>query len=90
MTERSIHITVAEAESFDQLPEYLKPLMLKAQEAAKTAYAPYSQYKVGAALLLADGTIIIGNNQENIAYPSGVCAERVAFLPHRPTTPVWR
>lgn len=80
MTERTLHITIAEAESFDTLPEYLKPLMAKAREAAKTAYAPYSQYRVGAALLLADGTIIIGNNQENIAYPSGVCAERVAFF----------
>jgi cytidine deaminase len=48
--------------------------------AAKRAYAPYSQYNVGAAVLLEDGTIIEGNNQENIAYPSGLCAERVALF----------
>jgi cytidine deaminase len=44
------------------------------------AYAPYSKFKVGAAVLLEDGTVITGNNQENIAYPSGLCAERVALF----------
>ena len=48
--------------------------------AAKRAYAPYSNFKVGAALLLQDGTVIEGNNQENVAYPSGLCAERVALF----------
>lgn len=52
----------------------------KAFEAMKKAYAPYSKFKVGAALLLEDGQIIQGNNQENIAYPSGLCAERVALF----------
>ena len=53
-------------------------LMKKAIEARKTAYAPYSKFHVGAALLLENGEIILGNNQESAAYPSGMCAERVA------------
>ena len=48
--------------------------------AAHRAYAPYSQFHVGAAALLDDGTIVEGNNQENKAYPSGLCAERVALF----------
>jgi cytidine deaminase len=49
-------------------------------DAAKRAYAPYSHFHVGAAVLLNDGTVVEGNNQENIAYPSGLCAERVALF----------
>jgi cytidine deaminase len=48
--------------------------------AARQAYAPYSQFHVGAAVLLKDGTVVIGSNQENMAYPSGLCAERVALF----------
>ena len=55
-------------------------LVNKAFEAMDRAYAPYSKFKVGAALLLDNGQIIQGNNQENIAYPSGLCAERVALF----------
>lgn len=47
--------------------------------ARNKAYAPYSKFSVGAALLLDNGTIVTGNNQENAAYPSGMCAERVAI-----------
>ena len=47
--------------------------------AAKQAYAPYSNFYVGAVVVLANGKIVTGNNQENIAYPSGMCAERVAL-----------
>lgn len=65
-------------ESIAELPKLSKTLMDKAFEAKETAYAPYSKFKVGAALLLANGSIITGNNQENAAYPSGICAERVA------------
>ncbi len=54
--------------------------MEAAAEACSQAYAPYSGFKVGAALLLDDGTILKGSNQENAAYPSGLCAERVAFF----------
>ena len=55
-----------------------KMLMEKAIEARKTAYAPYSKFNVGAALLLENNKIVLGNNQESAAYPSGMCAERVA------------
>lgn len=54
-------------------------LMEKAIEIRKTAYAPYSKFNVGAALLLVNNEIVLGNNQENAAYPSGMCAERVAI-----------
>ena len=56
-----------------------KTLMMKAVEARKNAYAPYSKFNVGAALLLENDEIVLGNNQENAAYPSGLCAERVAI-----------
>lgn len=56
-----------------------KTLMDKAIEARRNAYAPYSKFNVGAALLLENNQIILGNNQENAAYPSGMCAERVAI-----------
>jgi len=52
----------------------------KAKEAVLDAYAPYSNFKVGAAALLGNGEMILGNNQENVAYPSGLCAERVALF----------
>jgi cytidine deaminase len=63
-----------------ELPDSEHILIEKASEASKDAYAPYSNFRVGAAVLLADGTIVKGNNQENIAYPSGLCAERVALF----------
>ena len=56
-----------------------KMLMDKAVEARKKAYAPYSKFSVGAALLLENNEIVLGNNQENAAYPSGMCAERIAI-----------
>lgn len=55
-------------------------LLFEAQKMVKLAYAPYSNFHVGAALLLENGKIITGNNQENAAYPSGLCAERVAIF----------
>ena len=57
-----------------------KKLIESAQYATQSAYAPYSKYKVGAAVLLENGEIIRGNNQENAAYPSGLCAERTALF----------
>jgi cytidine deaminase len=66
-------------EDINELPTSVKLLMDKAIEAKKTAYAPYSKFRVGAAILLENGQIITGNNQENAAYPSGICAERVAI-----------
>jgi cytidine deaminase len=55
-------------------------LVEKAKSASKKAYAIYSQFHVGAAVLLEDESIVCGNNQENIAYPSGLCAERTALF----------
>jgi cytidine deaminase len=57
-----------------------KYLAHKAKEATAHAYAPYSKFHVGAAVLLDDGTVVTGTNQENAAYPSGMCAERVALF----------
>lgn len=55
-------------------------LVEKAFEICAKAYAPYSKFQVGASVLLSNGIIVTGNNQENIAYPSGLCAERVALF----------
>ncbi len=66
-------------DSQDELSEVDNNLMKSAQKAISNAYAPYSHFQVGAAVLLENGNIVIGNNQENAAYPSGMCAERVAI-----------
>ena len=66
-------------ENLNELSSSDKSLHLKAIEARKNAYSPYSKFSVGASLLLENGKIILGNNQENAAYPSGMCAERVAI-----------
>jgi cytidine deaminase len=62
------------------LDDESKMLMEKATEALPEAYAPYSNFRVATALLLDDGTVVTGTNQENAAYPSGMCAERVALF----------
>lgn len=67
-------------ESVQQLPNDIQNLMALAVEVRKKAYAPYSKFRVGAALLLDNGKIVLGSNQENAAYPSGLCAERVAVF----------
>lgn len=72
---------------FESLDPQSRDLISKALAAAAQAYAPYSQFHVGAAVLLDDGTIVVGSNQENAAYPSGMCAERVALyaaIAHHP------
>ena len=66
-------------ESSEELSSNDKILFSKAVEARKNAYAPYSKFSVGASLLLENGLILTGSNQENAAYPSGMCAERVAI-----------
>ena len=65
-------------ENVQELPDSIQDLMNKAHQARKRAYAPYSNFMVGAALLLDNGEVVEGNNQENASYPSGLCAERVA------------
>ncbi len=63
-------------ESLDSESKYL---VHKAKEAAQLSYSPYSKFQVGAALLLEDGTLVLGANQENASYPLCMCAERVAL-----------
>ena len=63
-------------ENRQALPEPIAQLLHEAEKSAKNAYAPYSHFKVGAAILLQNGEIVAGNNQENAVYPSGLCAER--------------
>ncbi len=65
--------------SLGELPEAISSLMEAAIEARDKAYAPYSKFNVGAAILLDNGEVISGSNQENAAYPSGLCAERTAI-----------
>jgi cytidine deaminase len=64
----------------EELAETDRIVLAKATEAALNAYAPYSNFRVGAAVLLDNGEIIMGNNQENVSYPQGLCAERVALF----------
>lgn len=66
--------------SFSELSEEKKTLIERAKEISFGAYAPYSKFGVGAAVLLDNGEIIVGSNQENVAYPSGLCAERTALF----------
>ena len=67
-------------QSLDELPQEIQSLMQQAIAVRKNAYAPYSKFKVGTALLLDNGKVVLGSNQENAAYPSGLCAERVAIF----------
>lgn len=67
-------------DSLQELPTDVQNLMEQAVAVRKNAYAPYSNFRVGAALLLDNGKIVLGSNQENAAYPSGLCAERVAVF----------
>jgi cytidine deaminase len=69
-------------EYFDQLEDLdneSKYLVHKAKEATAHSYSPYSKFQVGAALILEDGTVVSGSNQENASYPLCMCAERVAL-----------
>ena len=75
-----IKSTFTKYPNFDELPPEDKTLISSAISAAEKAYAPYSEFKVGAALVDSEGAIYTGNNQENAAYPSGLCAERVAIF----------
>ena len=66
--------------SYNELHIEEKKIIDCAKEACSRAYAPYSQFHVGAAALLANGEIVTGSNQENVAFPSGLCAERTALF----------
>ena len=79
MKQISINTTISVL-SKDELSQEETSLMSQAFEARSKAYAPYSKFTVGAAILLDNGIVIQGSNQENAAYPSGLCAERVAIF----------
>lgn len=73
---------VTEFEVYDsilELPKGIQSLMEEAKKARLKAYAPYSNFLVGAAILLENGKVVTGSNQENSSYPSGLCAERTAI-----------
>jgi cytidine deaminase len=80
MTSKEIRIVYNEYESLDQLDPRDRELAQAAIEATKSSYAPYSNFNVGAAVRLDNGQIVKGSNQENAAYPSGICAERTAMF----------
>lgn len=76
---------------YQELPKEYKTLIDKAKQSTLLSYSPYSHFAVGAAVLLDNGEIFCGANQENAAYPSGLCAERTVMFytnANRPTTPV--
>ena len=77
---KKISFDVIVHQSIDELSEDDKLLMSAAVRARKKAYAPYSNFFVGASILLENNEIVEGNNQENASYPSGLCAERVAIF----------
>ena len=80
MTNKEIKIAYIEYESLDQLDADDRRTADAAVEAISLSYAPYSRFNVGAAVMFEDGEIVKGANQENAAYPSGLCAERTALF----------
>lgn len=80
MKRKSISIEFEEYAENEKLPTTDSTLLDEARQASKHAYAPYSEFSVGAAVLLENGQVIKGSNQENASYPLGLCAERVAIF----------
>ncbi len=79
MEKKSLKIDYTLAKSADECNMSEKALLLAAERATKNSHSPYSKFRVGAALLLEDGTVIEGSNQENASFPVGFCAERTAL-----------
>lgn len=80
MENKHFEFAYLEYQDVSELPAEYQNLVDAAKESVKNAYAPYSQFNVGAAILLENGVVVKGNNQENAAYPSGLCAERTAIF----------
>ena len=80
MKEITITTQFSAYDNLDELPQDVQELMAQAVEIRKKAYAPYSKFRVGVAILLDNGKVVLGSNQENAAYPSGLCAERTAIF----------
>lgn len=86
MKEKKIETTI-NVYKFDELPENDQQLIKAAKEATSRSYAPYSKFCVGAAIRLENNEVVTGTNQENAAYPSGLCAERTAMFYANSTFP---
>jgi len=80
MQKKSLAISYELYSSIDELDSIAQNLCRESVKAMKTSHSPYSEFRVGAAVLLESGRIVYGSNQENVAYPSGLCAERVALF----------
>ncbi|WP_276165564.1 cytidine deaminase [Zobellia alginiliquefaciens] len=80
MQKQNITFELSIFDSIDELSAEDNKLMNDAVAARGDAYAPYSNFQVGVAILLENGVVVTGNNQENASYPSGLCAERVAIF----------
>ncbi|MDD2982843.1 MAG: cytidine deaminase [Crocinitomicaceae bacterium] len=78
--QKTLTIDYQEFETWKELAVAEQKLVQDAYGICDKAYTPYSKFNVGAAVLLENGSVVLGNNQENIAYPSGICAERVALF----------
>ena len=79
MVKKSFSLSYLEFDSADELPASDRELLDCARNAVESAYAPYSHYRVGSAVRMGNGKICTGSKQENMACPSGLCAERVAL-----------
>ena len=80
MEQKNLSFSYMEYDSMAELSPPDRELLEHAKKALDSAYAPYSHYKVGAAVRMGNGRIVTGSNQENMAFPSGLCAERVALF----------
>lgn len=80
MREVKIETKLVVYDSLNELPQEIQSLFVEAEAIRQKSYSPYSKFSVGAALLLDNGEIISGSNQENASYPSGLCAERTAIF----------
>jgi cytidine deaminase len=80
MPNNTLTISYQEYSSFDDLDTIDQDLCKEAIKAMATSHSPYSEFRVGAAVKLESGKIVYGSNQENAAYPSGLCAERIALF----------
>jgi len=80
MINKEIKIAFEDYQSIDELQPADKALCLEAVKALATSHSPYSKFRVGVAMRLQSGKILYASNQENVAYPSGLCAERVALF----------
>ena len=80
MNKITINTTFLVFDAKNDMPQEIQSLMDQAISIRKNAYAPYSKFRVGCAILLDNQKVVLGSNQENAAYPSGLCAERVAIF----------